>query len=297
LAGDFGGDAIDIVANVDAVGHGPFVRVVLHDIAVEEADGLGCGSSGEADKEGVEVIQNLPPEVVNRAVAFIDDNEVKGFDGEIRVVDNGQRFFGHACGRFEHRLLFVRFFEFLFAAEDGVEALDCSDADLAGRVERVAAEVLDDELFCEFVVGVRAGVLLEFVERLPAQIVAIDEEQNTFRFGELNEAVAERAGRERFAAAGGHLNETAGTVVGERAFEIRDGFCLHVPEASGFERRQRAEIGAELQLAKLGEPHELLRTVECEDFPAARLWIKAAGELGDFACRLVREWQRQMPVR
>ena len=60
---------------------------VLHDeVLVEEAEGLLGGRGGEADQEGVEVFEHLAPEVVDRAVALVDDDEVEGLDRECRVV-------------------------------------------------------------------------------------------------------------------------------------------------------------------------------------------------------------------
>jgi len=44
------------------------------------------GRGGQADEEGIEVFQHLPPEVVDRAVALIGDDEVELLDGHCRVV-------------------------------------------------------------------------------------------------------------------------------------------------------------------------------------------------------------------
>ena len=77
-------DAVNVVADVHAIDDGLLVGVVLHEVAVEEADGLGGGRGGQADQEGVEVFQHLPPDVVDRAVALIDDDEVERLDGNLR---------------------------------------------------------------------------------------------------------------------------------------------------------------------------------------------------------------------
>ena len=61
---------------------------VVHDqVFVEEADGLLVGRGGEADEERIEVFEHLPPDVVDGAVAFVDDDDVEGLDGNGRVVD------------------------------------------------------------------------------------------------------------------------------------------------------------------------------------------------------------------
>ena len=80
--GDLGLDAIDVVVDVDAVGHGLLVGVFHHQVLVEEAEGLLDGRGGEADQIGVEVLQHLPPEVVDGAVAFVGDDDVEGLDRE-----------------------------------------------------------------------------------------------------------------------------------------------------------------------------------------------------------------------
>ncbi|KYC51212.1 MAG: hypothetical protein AMQ22_01348 [Candidatus Methanofastidiosum methylothiophilum] len=65
LFGDAGPDAVDVVADVDAVGDRPLVAVFHHQVLVEEAEGLLRGRGGEADEEGVEVLQHLAPEMVD----------------------------------------------------------------------------------------------------------------------------------------------------------------------------------------------------------------------------------------
>ena len=77
ILGDLGLDAIDVVADIDAVGDGLLVAVVLDQVAVEEADGLRRGRGGQADQEGIEVVEHLPPDVVDRAMAFIHDDEIE----------------------------------------------------------------------------------------------------------------------------------------------------------------------------------------------------------------------------
>ena len=84
--GDRGADAVDVVVDVDAVGHGLLVGVFHDQVLVEEAEGLLGGRGGEADEVGVEVFEHLPPEVVDGAVAFVGDDDVEGLDGDGRVV-------------------------------------------------------------------------------------------------------------------------------------------------------------------------------------------------------------------
>ena len=57
----------------------------------KKADGFfgGCGS--EANKEGIEVFEHLTPEVVDGAVAFINDNDIERFNRNAGVVGNRSR--------------------------------------------------------------------------------------------------------------------------------------------------------------------------------------------------------------
>ena len=86
--------ALGIVkANVDVVRDGGFVVVFGDKVLVEEAEGLFGGCGGEPDDEGVEVVEDLSPLVVDAAVAFVDDDEVEGADGNGGVVGDGHGFF------------------------------------------------------------------------------------------------------------------------------------------------------------------------------------------------------------
>ena len=91
--GDLGVDAVDVVVDVDAVGDRLFVAVLHHQVLIEKAEGLLVGRGGKADQVGVEVFQHLAPEIVDRAVAFVGNDDIEGLDRDGRVVFDGQRFF------------------------------------------------------------------------------------------------------------------------------------------------------------------------------------------------------------
>ena len=55
-------------------------------IGVEEAEGAFVGRGGEADQAGIEVVEHLLPQVVDAAVALVDDDEVKFFHRHGGVV-------------------------------------------------------------------------------------------------------------------------------------------------------------------------------------------------------------------
>ena len=106
-------------------------------------------------------------------------------------------------------------------------------------------QALDDVLLGELEVVVGRGVLLEFLERLVAEVAAVDQEQHAPGAGELDEPVDEGDGGEGFARAGGHLDEGAGAVFLERLFEVVDGRDLGGPEAGFLERGHVLQAGEE----------------------------------------------------
>ena len=97
-----GFDAVDVVAHIDLVDHGVFVGVFGDEVLPKKADGLFGGCGGEANEEGIEVFEHLAPEVVDGAVAFVDDDYIELFDGDVGVVADGPWFFIYcACFHFE----------------------------------------------------------------------------------------------------------------------------------------------------------------------------------------------------
>jgi hypothetical protein len=86
LLGDLRFDAINLVADIDAIGHGPFVVIFGDEVLVEETDSLLGGRGGEADEKGVEVFQHLPPEIVNGAMTFVGDHEIERLNGNGGIV-------------------------------------------------------------------------------------------------------------------------------------------------------------------------------------------------------------------
>ena len=136
LAGDLGFDLVDVVADVDAIGHRLLVAVLGDDVLVEEAEGALVGRGGEADQEGVEVVEHLLPQVVDAAVALVDDDEVEVFDRHGRVVAD-ELCLLRGLLHFVQRDVFGGFVDRL-AAEDGVHALDGADAHLRVRVDMAA---------------------------------------------------------------------------------------------------------------------------------------------------------------
>ena len=126
-------DAVDLVTDVDAVGDGALVVVFHDEVLVEKTDGLLGRRGGEADEEGVEIFEHLPPEAVDGAVALVGDDEIERLDGDGGVVGDVLRAVvsgGDLVAGFLVEVL-VQF----LAAQHRVEALDGADGD-AGRRNR-----------------------------------------------------------------------------------------------------------------------------------------------------------------
>src|SRR5690554_1116838 len=89
----FGFNHKNFIADVDAVGHGFFVVILADHVFAKEAVGTVVRGGGQAHQVGIEVFNHLPPEVVDGAVAFVDDDDVEELRRDLFVVDHRQRCF------------------------------------------------------------------------------------------------------------------------------------------------------------------------------------------------------------
>lgn len=128
-------DAVDVIADVDAIGDGSFVIVFGDAILVEVGNGLRRGGGGQSREKLVEVFQHLSPEIVNGSMAFVADDEVELFDGHGPVIGDvaGARA-AEGGGEFRAGDI-VRPFGKFFAAQNRVEPLDRADSDAADVVD------------------------------------------------------------------------------------------------------------------------------------------------------------------
>ena len=234
--GDARLDPVDLVADVDAVGDGFLVGVFGDEVLLEEAVGAPVGGGGEADQKGVEVFEDLPPEVVDRAVALIDDDEVEELGRDLFVVDDGERLLALRTGL--GGVLLVLALGHFPPLEDGIHPLDGGDADLGICGDVGGGEALGGVDGGEGAVVVGGGVGDELLLGLLAEVAGIDEEEDAANLGVLEEAVDGGDGGEGLAGAGGHLDQGAGLGLGEGGFEVGDGIDLAVAQASGVERGQ-----------------------------------------------------------
>ena len=168
------------------------VGVLHHQVLAEEPEGLLGRGGGQPDQVGVEVLQDLPPQPVDGAVALIDDDHVECVRWQGRVVADLDRLRDRQLvdGVLVDLLVQVR-----LALEDREDPLDGGDADPRGRVERVVGQVLDVVLGGELPLGLRDGELVELQLGLLAQVRAVDQEQDPLGVGVLDQPVAERSRR------------------------------------------------------------------------------------------------------
>ena len=187
LLGDLGFDLVDVIADVDAIGHRLLVGVFGDDVLVEEAEGALVGRGGEADQEGIEVVEHLLPEVVDAAVALVDDDEVEGLDRHGRVVADQLVLLGGLL-HFVERDVLGRFVDRL-AGEDRIHALDGADAHLRMRVDGGRGQALDVVELGELARVVRRRVGHELLMRLFAQVAGIDQEQDALGAAKFEQAI------------------------------------------------------------------------------------------------------------
>ncbi len=298
LLGDAGVDQVNLVADVHPVGDGFFMAVVADDILFEEAVGAVVGRGGEADQAGVEIVEHLLPEVVDAAVAFVDEDEVEEFGRDFGVVGDGGGCLG--LDQFSRVDFFGGFVE-LLVLQQRVKALDGRDADVGALVDEAVLEPLHRVKLGEFAVIVDGHVGHHFLLGLLAEVFGIDEEKHAPGVGVLEQAVNAGDGGVGLAGAGGHLNEGARPGFAEGLFEVGDRRFLAIAQAEffgglvfGVERRQFGKAGT--QAFTLGQPvAQGFRAVEAEDFTRARLGVAGVGKTGDDAGGFVEEGQR-LPV-
>ncbi len=261
----------------------------------------------------VEILQHLAPQVVDRAVRFVGDDDVEGLDRDRRVV-------GDRLGRLEQILQpgggdFVVLSREFAAFQHRIQPLDGADGDARSGVQRVRSQMLHDVFLAELVVVVGRSVLVELLLRLPAEVAAVHQEQHPPRAGELDQAVDKGNRRVGLAAAGGHLNEGARLVGGERGFEIADRAHLRRPQAGFDERREVAHASQESRWGEFRDGRgcgaarrqrgcrrnqvqpvaQRIGPMKRKGRACARLGVETVGEMGFDAGGLVGERQRTIP--
>jgi hypothetical protein len=90
------------------------------------------------------------------------------------------------------------------------------------RVDHVRGQVLHVVELGELAVRVRGGERLELLQRLPAEVRAIDEEEHAPGARELDQPVGDVRRGERLTGAGRHLDQRPRPVLRQRALEVSD---------------------------------------------------------------------------
>ena len=200
--------------------------VFADDVLLEEAIGAVVRRGGQADEVGVEILQNLTPEVVNGAVAFVDDDEVEKLRRNLAVVDNRHRLLGLNQLR---RVDLLGGVIHLLALQERIHALDGADADLAILGDEGRCKALDVVKLGELAVVVAGHVGHEFLLGLFTQIPGVHEKKDALGVGVFEQPVDRGDGGVGLARAGGHLDERARAVVLEGRLQLLDGADLARP--------------------------------------------------------------------
>lgn len=145
----------------------------------------------------------------------------------------------------------------------------------------------------ELATGVRGDEVGELPGGLPAEVGAIDEEEDALGTGVLDQTVGEGAGGEGLSRAGGHLDEGAGMILGKGLLELRDRLELAGAEALAGERMGDGHPGKPRpQGLRLDDPSgQRLGTMEAEDPAGAGMRVTLVPEEGLRAGRFVKEWE------
>ena len=196
---------------------------------MEEAEGVLGGGGGEADEVGVEVLEHLAPQRVDRPVALVDEDHVEVFRWDGGVVDDRQRLLARGTRSLELGAVFQLGRKIRLALEHRIEPLDRRDGHLRGDTDRVGGQPLDVIELGEPAIVVGSPVVRELLLCLLAEVGPVDEEQHATRPAELDEPVQGRDGQHGLAASRGHLDERARPVVGERPLEVEERLDLVGP--------------------------------------------------------------------
>ena len=119
----------DVLTDIDPIDNGLLARILADHVLVEKGKGTLVWRSGQANDEGVEIFQHLIPNVIDRPMAFIDDDAVEKLRGNLFVIDD---LFCGLCvgsGLLEEGFFLCGFIHFL-TLQDGVHPLNGADADL-----------------------------------------------------------------------------------------------------------------------------------------------------------------------
>ncbi len=265
------------------------------EVLIEEAEGGLARGGGEADEEGIEVIENLPPEIVNGAMALVDDDEVERLNGDAGIVGDEEWFFPHRAASTLIPGVFLGLLVEFATGELRVESLNRRNGDLANGIDAAGAEHLHIVEVGEAPSVVGGGVVLKLPDGLATEIAPVDEEEDAPGSGVFDEAVGLGDGGVGLAGAGRHLKKGAGTILGEGALEFRDGVDLAIAKRGGIQPGKVAQARTK-RVGLLDQGEEMPGSVEGEDGPGSRVGITLVAEIRLDAGGLVGEGERIGPA-
>src|SRR5262245_45367487 len=116
------------------------MRIFAYNVLIEETDCLFAGRCREANQERIEVLEHLSPQIVDRTVTFICDDEVECFDRNRGIIFNlanpvisGSQFKAGAL---------IEIFGELLTAKHRIQALNCRDRYARDGINAIGSEVL-----------------------------------------------------------------------------------------------------------------------------------------------------------
>jgi len=96
-------------------------------------------------------------------VAFVDDDDIELFDGDVGVVADGPGLFVNGAAFYFKAGVFVGFVIQLLMGELGIQALDSGDGDFGGVGDAGTAEDVDVVVLGEFAAIVGDDKLFKFI--------------------------------------------------------------------------------------------------------------------------------------
>ena len=227
-------------------------------------------------------------------MAFVDDDDVEGFNRHVRVVfdlDRGGRLDLVSGGLVK----FGR--EFRLPFQDRVHALDSRDAHARDGVNHLGCEMLDVIEFSELAPIVLCCKLLELFESLAAEVCAIHEEEYSAGIGVLDEPIGDVCSGEGLAGTRCHLDESTRPIVTQRLLQVLDRPRLGRPKPGGVQRRHGTYAVPQGRcpwaLCDLANPsRKRLRPMEPKQLTTPWLGVGSVGEAGLHAARLVSKRER-----
>ena len=126
----------DILTHIDAINNRLLPGIFADNVLVKKTKGSLIRSGCQSNQEGIKVLQDLLPHIVNGSVALVNDNHVKKFRRILGIVHHflGSHFINR--WRLIEGVLFCGFIQ-LFSTENRVHPLDGADTHLhIGRDKR-----------------------------------------------------------------------------------------------------------------------------------------------------------------